>query len=71
VDAVDADATRVDLNIEANDLAMRATTVRDNGHGIPHDEVKTLFGRLGGAMEGSYSNLAFFAGRNARVDLRP
>ncbi|MGC1699967.1 MAG: hypothetical protein WA796_14785 [Pseudolabrys sp.] len=30
---------------------MRSITVRDSGHRIPHDEVGTLFGRLGGSWK--------------------
>lgn len=50
--AADADATRIDLEIEADDVAMRSVTVRDNGHGIPHADVEALFGKLGGSWKG-------------------
>jgi hypothetical protein len=49
--AVDADATRIDLEIESDDIAMRSVTVRDNGHGIPHSDVEALFGKLGGSWK--------------------
>lgn len=49
--AVDADATRIDLNIESDEIAMRSVTVRDNGHGIPHSDVEGLFGTLGGSWK--------------------
>jgi predicted esterase YcpF (UPF0227 family) len=49
--SVDADATRIDVEVDADDIAMKAITVRDNGHGIPHDEVGALFGRLGGSWK--------------------
>ncbi|QFT82026.1 DNA mismatch repair protein [Roseovarius sp. THAF27] len=49
--AVDADATRVDVEIDADDMAMRAVTVRDNGHGFPHGDVEALFGKLGGSWK--------------------
>jgi hypothetical protein len=49
--AVDADATRVDVEVDGDAFAMRSITVRDNGHGIPHDEVGSLFGRLGGSWK--------------------
>jgi hypothetical protein len=49
--AVDADATRVDVELDADDFRMRAITVRDNGHGISHQEVSELFGRLGGSWK--------------------
>jgi len=32
---VDADATRVDVEVDGDAIAMRAIAVRDNGHGIP------------------------------------
>ncbi|MGY3621008.1 ATP-binding protein [Bradyrhizobium sp. USDA 10063] len=49
--ACDADATRVDVELEANELGLRAIVVRDNGHGIPHDEIEQLFGKLGGSWK--------------------
>jgi Histidine kinase-, DNA gyrase B-, and HSP90-like ATPase len=50
--AADADATRIDLEIESDDIAMRSITIRDNGHGIPHTDVEALFGTLGGSWKG-------------------
>jgi hypothetical protein len=47
----DADATRVDLEIDSDGVAMRSITIRDNGHGISHDKVETLFGKLGGSWK--------------------
>jgi Histidine kinase-, DNA gyrase B-, and HSP90-like ATPase len=49
--AVDADATRVDVEVDTDAVAMRSITVRDNGHGIPHEDVGALFGRLGGSWK--------------------
>lgn len=49
--AVDADATRIDLEIESDDITTRSVTVRDNGHGIPHSDVEALFGKLGGSWK--------------------
>ncbi|MEP2532699.1 ATP-binding protein [Shimia sp.] len=49
--SVDADATRVDIEIESDDFAMRSITVRDNGHGIPQSDIKELFGKLGGSWK--------------------
>ena len=49
--ALDADATRVDVEIDTDEISMRAVTVRDNGHGIPHGEVEALFGKLGGSWK--------------------
>lgn len=49
--AVDADATRVDLEVNADDIAMRSISIRDNGNGIPHGRVKELFGLVGGSWK--------------------
>jgi hypothetical protein len=49
--AADADATRIDVEIETNDFGMHAITVRDNGHGIPHSDIEHLFGKLGGSWK--------------------
>lgn len=49
--SLDADATRVDVEIENDDIAMRSVTVRDNGHGIPHGEIEQLFGSIGGSWK--------------------
>jgi hypothetical protein len=49
--AADADATRIDLEIESDGMAMRAVTIRDNGHGIPHSDVEAVFGKLGGSWK--------------------
>lgn len=49
--AVDADATRVDFEVESDEVAMRSISIRDNGHGIPHSNVETLFGKLGGSWK--------------------
>ena len=49
--AVDADATRVEVEIDSTDLRMQAITVRDNGHGIPFTDVQEFFGRLGGSWK--------------------
>jgi hypothetical protein len=49
--ACDADATRIDVEIDRNELGMRAITVRDNGHGIPHSDIEHLFGKLGGSWK--------------------
>ena len=49
--SVDADATRVEIQIDSDELAMHSVTVQDNGHGIPHGEIGELFGRLGGSWK--------------------
>jgi DNA topoisomerase VI subunit B len=37
--ACDADATRIDVDIDRNEFGMNAITVRDNGHGIPCESI--------------------------------
>lgn len=49
--ALDADATRVDLEVDADDIAMRSITVRDNGKGFPHGRAEELFGHVGGSWK--------------------
>lgn len=49
--ALDADATRVDLKIEQDDVAMRAVIVSDNGHGFSPSDSETLFARVGGSWK--------------------
>lgn len=50
--AFDADATRVEVRLEYNELGqMSRILVRDNGHGIPHSQAPTLFTRLGGSWK--------------------
>lgn len=49
--AVDADATRIDIEVDSDDIITRAISVRDNGHGIPHSEVESIFGTLGGSWK--------------------
>ena len=44
-------ATRIDVEIETNDLGMHSIIVRDDGHGIPHGEIEHLFGKLGGSWK--------------------
>ncbi|MBA9030400.1 ATP-binding protein [Rhizobium leguminosarum] len=34
---LDADATRVDIELENGQITLDAVNVRDNGHGIRHD----------------------------------
>ena len=52
--AVDADATRIDVTLISNELnALTAIEVADNGHGIPYAEAEELFSRLGGSWKQS------------------
>lgn len=46
--AIDAEATSVEVTFERSDMdAIIGVSVDDNGHGISSDEVKTTFGRIG------------------------
>jgi hypothetical protein len=49
--AVDADATKVEIVLERNELGLQHIIVRDNGTGIPYAEAPTLFGQLGGSWK--------------------
>ena len=52
--AVDADATRVDVALIENELqGLTAIQIKDNGHGIPYPDVEELFSRLGGSWKRS------------------
>ena len=52
--AVDADATRIDVTLINNDLdGLAAIEVADNGHGIPYAQAEDLFSRLGGSWKQS------------------
>src|SRR6266508_4922511 len=50
--SVDADANKVDVSIEKNELgAMSRIIVRDNGIGMEYDDAPELFKRLGGSWK--------------------
>ena len=49
--ALDADATIVDVRLNQNPLGMSIITVTDNGHGIPYAQACELFTRLGGSWK--------------------
>ena len=52
--AVDADATRIDVTLAEDDLdGLKSIRVADNGHGIPFAEAEELFSRLGGSWKQS------------------
>lgn len=50
---LDADATRVDVQLEYGELGMTKIVVRDNGLGIPFEQASKLFTRLGGSWKKS------------------
>ena len=49
--AVDADATQIDVQLSHNEFGLSSITVRDNGTGIPHDQAHAFFSRLGGSWK--------------------
>ncbi len=51
--ALDADATRVEVSPEKTALGLVGITVRDNGHGIRYEEARDFFRRLGGSWKSS------------------
>ena len=52
--AVDADATRIDVTLFDDALnVLKEIKIADNGHGIPYTEAEGLFSRLGGSWKQS------------------
>ena len=49
--ALDADATKVMINVEQGVLGLEAITVSDNGNGMPYADASVLFGNLGGSWK--------------------
>ena len=49
--ALDADATLVEIELDRNELALQRITIRDNGTGIPYKDAPELFGNLGGSWK--------------------
>jgi len=49
--SLDADATRVDVDVDRGELGMLSVSVRDNGHGFTHEEARALFGKVGGSWK--------------------
>jgi len=48
---LDAEATRVRVEVDRGELKLNAIRVRDNGHGIPPEEAESLFSSLGGSWK--------------------
>ena len=48
---LDADATKIDVQLSTGELGLTSIVVRDNGHGIPHSEAPGFFRRLGGSWK--------------------
>lgn len=50
--ALDADATKVNVTFDENDLgSLSRVVIRDNGHGLPMAEAEKIFARLGGSWK--------------------
>ncbi|MFB7126423.1 ATP-binding protein [Kitasatospora sp. NPDC056273] len=50
--SLDADATRVEIDLELNDLGgLAAVIIRDNGHGIPSASATDAFSGMGGSWK--------------------
>jgi Histidine kinase-, DNA gyrase B-, and HSP90-like ATPase len=48
---LDAEATKVSVEVDRGDLRLISIRVRDNGHGIPPEEAEELFSSLGGSWK--------------------
>jgi Histidine kinase-, DNA gyrase B-, and HSP90-like ATPase len=48
---LDAEATKVGIEVDRGPLGLKSIRVRDNGHGIPPDEAEALFTHLGGSWK--------------------
>src|SRR6266480_3061493 len=48
---LDAEATKVSIEIDRGALGLKAIRLRDNGHGIPPEEAEGLFSHLGGSWK--------------------
>jgi histidine kinase/DNA gyrase B/HSP90-like ATPase len=48
---LDAEASKVSVEIDDSDFGLRSIRVRDNSHGIPPNEAEELFMHLGGSWK--------------------
>ena len=71
---LDAEATRIKVTAETDELRLRSVTVADNGHGMSHQEAERYFQNLGGSWKkssGSSKNgLRHLHGKEGRGRLR-
>lgn len=51
--ALDADATQIEIQARDNGVTIDSIVVQDNGNGIKYDEVEQAFGVLGGSVKRS------------------
>src|SRR5882724_3031661 len=49
--ALDAEATKVSVEVDNSPLGLRSIRIRDNGHGIPPQEAEQVFMHLGGSWK--------------------
>jgi len=50
---LDAEATKVSVEVDNSSIGLSSIRVRDNGHGIPPEEAEALFMHLGGSWKRS------------------
>jgi hypothetical protein len=71
---LDAEATRIKVTAETDELRLRSVTVDDNGHGMSHQEAECYFKNLGGSWKkssgGSKNGLRHLHGKEGRGRLR-
>ena len=49
--ALDADASVVDVSVESGDMGITAIRMKDDGHGIDYKKAATLYKGLGGSWQ--------------------
>lgn len=52
--AVDADANKVEVLVDADDMGLSAIHIKDDGHGIHYDKASTYFKGLGGSWKSTH-----------------
>lgn len=52
--AVDADANKVEVSVDADDMGLSAIHIKDDGHGIHYDKASTYFKGLGGSWKSTH-----------------
>lgn len=70
----DAEATRIKVTAETDDLRLRSVTIQDNGHGMSRSDVVHYFENLGGswkkANNASKNGIRHLHGKEGRGRLR-
>ncbi|WP_067094574.1 ATP-binding protein [Marinomonas atlantica] len=52
--ALDADANKVEVLVDADDMGLSAIHIKDDGHGIHYDKASTYFRGLGGSWKSTH-----------------